>query len=199
MPPSVVLEVMKILHQEMALREETRGLEQARPALDATELTARAESLALTQGGLAERVGTVTRKIRELPDGERVFGREIVLLTRVEQVMSEAQDLLQRQVTGPAAIAAETEAIELLLQSRRINPKGGGGGGGANPGGGGTGDTDESALAMVGLGDELNAHAVSRHVLQSTGAGGADLPPEFRQGLDAFFDALERSATARPD
>ena len=34
MPPSVILEVMRILHEEMRLREETRALEQRKPALD---------------------------------------------------------------------------------------------------------------------------------------------------------------------
>ena len=189
---------MKILHQEMELREETRGQEQARPALDIAAFTTQTEQLAQTQQGLAERVENVTHKIRALPDGEVVFGRDIVLLTRVEQVMVEAQELLQRQVTGPETIAAETEAIELLLQSRRINPKGGGGGG-SSPGGGGTGDTDESALALVGQGDERNADTVTRNVLQSTGTSGTDLPAEFSQGLDTFFDALERGAAVHPD
>ena len=50
--------------------------------------------------------------------------------------MDEATEILARPETGSPAIAAETEAIELLLQSKRINPKGGGGGG-SNPGGGG--------------------------------------------------------------
>ncbi len=93
---------MKILHQEMELREETRGLEQARPALDIAAFTTQAEQLAQTQQGLAERVADVTQKITALPDAEAAFSREIALLTRVEQVMVEAQELLQRQVTGPA-------------------------------------------------------------------------------------------------
>ncbi len=42
--------------------------------------------------------------------------------------MLEASVILEAPETGPTAIAAETEAIELLLQSKRINPKGGGGG-----------------------------------------------------------------------
>ena len=54
--------------------------------------------------------------------------------------MSDATEILARPETGGPAIAAETEAIELLLQSQRINPKGGGGGG-STPGGGGTGTT----------------------------------------------------------
>ena len=50
-------------------------------------------------------------------------------------------------MVGAPAIAAETEAIELLLQAKRQSPKGGGGGG-SNPGGGGTADSaSQAALA----------------------------------------------------
>ncbi len=37
--------------------------------------------------------------------------------------MDEAAGILARPNTGKAAIGAETEVIELLLQSKRINPK----------------------------------------------------------------------------
>src|SRR4029077_20701383 len=63
------------------------------------------------------------------------------------QVRGEATRILARPETGSRAIGAETEAIELLLQSKRFNP--GGGGGGANPGGGGGGTTNDSALTLL--------------------------------------------------
>ena len=67
------------------------------------------------------------------------------------EAMNDATSILGRPDTGPEAIAAETEAIEILLQAERANPKSGGGGGGSNPGGGGTGDTDASlALELYG-------------------------------------------------
>jgi hypothetical protein len=112
------------------------------------------------------------------------------LLSRVEQVMVEARQLLQRPETGPPTIAAETEAIELLLQSRRADPSGGGGG--ASPGGGGSGDTDRSALARLGPGSETGAAYEQRSVRQATGRSGSDLPVEYRTGLDVYFHALER-------
>ena len=105
---------------------------------------------------------------------------------------------MRQEITGPETIAAETEAIELLLQSRRINPKGGGGGGGSSPGGGGTGDTDEAALALIGLGNERNASVIARTVRQSTGTSGSALPAEFRQGLESFFEALEQHVSRNP-
>ena len=64
----------------------------------------------------------VTEQIRALPRGEAEFGREIKLLQTVAGVMHETTAILARPETGPPAIGAETEVIELLLQSRRINP-----------------------------------------------------------------------------
>lgn len=186
---------MKILEGELGLREETRALEQAREALEAAKYSERATPLANTQEELAQRVVDVTKKIRELPEGEAKFQREIALLTRVEQVMQEARELLGRPTTGAPTIAAETEAIELLLQTRRSNPKGGGGGG-ASPGGGGSGTTEDSALALLGSGTAKDAKVDVRPVGQATGVSGTSLPEEFRTGLDAYFDALEGNREA---
>src|SRR5262249_37422097 len=108
-------------------------------------------------------------------------------------VMREAAQILARPDTGPEAIAAETEAIELLLQAKRINPKGGGGGG-MSPGGGSKGDTKEAALALIGDGDEHQAHARTRRLEQATGVAGRQVPAEFSSGLDAFFGGLEGGA-----
>ena len=193
MPPSIVLEVMRILEKEIGLREETRVLEQARAAVPVEVHAASTAELAETQGGLSERVSAVTRKIAELKDGEASFPRELAMLRHVEEVMAEAQGLLSQCNTGPPTIAAETEVIELLLQTQRSNPKSSGGGGGSTPGGGGTGTTDESALALVGSGNEREARPVEREVAQATGRAGAELPAEFRAGLDAFFETLEKS------
>src|SRR5207244_11206812 len=101
-----------------------------------------------TQHQLQERIDKVTQRIRELPDGEAQFAKEINLLRAVSQVMAEATGILARPETGPPAIAAETEAIELLLQSRRFTP-GAGGGGGASLVRGGGGDDSESARRRV--------------------------------------------------
>ena len=190
MPPSLVLEVMKILEAEIDLREDTRAVEQARPALEVEKYTAQTRPLAETQESLGKRVADVVQKIGELPEGPGAFAREIGILSRVEQVMLEAHDLLATPDTGPPTIAAETEAIELLLQARRINPSGGGGGG-ATPGGGGTGEAEQAALALIGAGDEVQANVQARSVQQATGVAGGELPAEFRSGLDAFFGALE--------
>ena len=180
---------MKILEKEIDLREETRTLEQARAALATDEYEEKALAQSETQGELAVRVADVVDKIMALPNAD-AFPKEIALLSAVNTVMQDAQEILSRPDTGPEAIAAETEAIELLLQARRVNPNGGGGGG-SSPGGGGTGDTDQAALALIGMGAERNAGQVNRTVGQATGSAGGELPAEYRAGLDAFFQALE--------
>jgi hypothetical protein len=191
LPPSIVLEVMRILEGEMDLREETRSLEQVRNDIDRTAFAERSDQQSETQRKLHNRAVNVVTDIRALPLGEQKFGKEIAIIIAAGGAMKDATDLLAQHDTGPPAIAAETEAIELLLQTKRANPKGGGGGGGSNPGGGGTGDTDRVALELYGPGSDPNAKIEARGVQQSTGTTSDQIPAEFRDGIDAFFNALE--------
>jgi hypothetical protein len=196
LPPSVVLEVLQILEGEINLRDETRVAEQARPAQIKEEFLKQAGALSKTQAGLKDRVDKVTDRIKGLPDGEAEFSPEIELLNEVALVMEEATGILASPETGAPAIAAETDAIELLLKSKRINPKGGGGGG-SSPGGGGRGTTQDSALALVGSG--LNSKEVreDRATSQAAGEAGQALPEEFRAGLDQYFNKIERGPAGR--
>jgi hypothetical protein len=191
LPPSIVLEVLQILEAEINLREETRVAEQAKSALPKSRYAEWAAGLSKTQDGLRVRIDKVTERIRDLPDGDTAFAREIALLEAVSPVMAEATDILGRPDTGRKAIAAETEAIELLLQSRRFNA--GGGTGGDNPGGGGGGDTNDSALSLIGRGTNEKEVRQSSGTAQATGETGSTLPEEFRTGLDAYFNRLERT------
>jgi hypothetical protein len=192
LPPSIVLEVLQILENEVNLRDETRVAEQARAALAAEEFGKQARNLSKTQDDLKDRVVKVTDRIKDLPDAENEFGYEINLLGQVAVVMEDATDILAKPDTGAPAIAAETDAIELLLQSRRINPKGGGGGG-SSPGGGGRGTTRDSALALIGNGLNQKEVREDRGTSQATGDSGPALPEEYRSGLDQYFNKLERS------
>ncbi|MFM9964743.1 MAG: hypothetical protein ACKV2Q_26350 [Planctomycetaceae bacterium] len=194
MPPSIVLEVLQVLEGEVNLREETRVAEQAKPAIKAEEHTKQAEQLAEVQHKLGERIENVVDRIRLLENGEEEFGKEIALLRQVAVVMFDAKTILSKANTGSPAIAAETEAIELLLKSKRINPKGGGGGGGgADPGGGGGGTTKDSALTLIGSGVNEKENREDHGVSQATGDSGPKLPEEFRSGLDEYFNRLEKS------
>jgi hypothetical protein len=196
LPPAIVLEVLQILEGEVALREDTRVAEQAKAALSAEKHHEKAAKLSDVQNKLSERVAKVVDRIRELPDGEQEFGKEIQLLSAVHTVMDEATSILAGPETGPPAIAAETEAIELLLKSKRINPKGGGGGG-ADPGHGGGGTTSDSALALIGSGLNQKEVRDDRGVPQSLGQSGPSLPEEFRAGLNEYFNRLEQPAGAK--
>jgi hypothetical protein len=197
LPPSIVLEVLQILEAEVNLREETRVAEQAKAAVKPEEHKRQALKLSTTQKGIQDRTEKVTERIRELPDGESEFPKEIALLTRVAEVMGEAAEILDRPDTGRPAIAAETEAIELLLQSKRINPKGGGGGGSTPGGSFAGGKTVDSAMALLGGGVNEKEVREDRGVSQSTGEAGPSLPEEFRAGLDEYFNRLEKGTSGR--
>ena len=191
LPPSIILEVLKILESEVNLREETRVAEQARPAQEAGDHGQEASRLSGVQDEIRGRTDDVVFAIEQLPDGSQRFGKEIKLLNSVSLVMNDATGILDGGNTGSPAIAAETEAIELLLQCKRINPKGGGGGG-SSPGGGGKGDTQDSALALLGSGLNQNERREARDVGQATGEKGRVLPEEFRAGLDKYFEKIEQ-------
>lgn len=196
LPPSLVLEVLQILEAEVALREETRVAEQAKAAQQADEHGKEGQRLSKVQTEIEKRVAKVIERIKELPDAEEDFGKEMQLLGMVESVMHEAADILGQPNTGSPAIAAETEAIELLLRSKRIRP-GGGGGGGSTPGGGGGGKTEDAAIALIGPGNNDKEVREDHGVSQATGTTGPTLPEEFRAGLNEYFNQLETQPAAR--
>lgn len=192
LPPQVVLKVIKLLHEEMALRDETRELESAKSALEIDQFGDRANSLSRTQVILDAQMADVIDEIRDLENGAKRFEKEIQLLSAAGAIMEEASNILATPDTGPAAVAAETEVIELLLQAKRKKPgSSGGGGSGGTPGNGGEGTTNRAALANFGPGEDGKAAIEDRNIDQSTGTTGRELPEEFRAGLDAYFNRLE--------
>ena len=191
LPPEIVLKVMQALRDEMKLRDETREMENARPALEALKFSSDARALGKKQAGIARHTTSAIADIRALPEGAAKFGKELQLLDAVVAVMDEARSVLVIPETGAPAIAAETEAIELLLQAKRANPNGGGGGG-SNPGGGGKAATASSAaLSELGPGADAATTVAARPVGQATGRAGREFPGEFKTGLDAYFSLLE--------
>ena len=193
LPPEIVLKVMKALRDEMKLRDETREAENAKPAVDTKVYAKQSNDLASKQFGIRLNVRGAFDDIVKLPDANQKFGKELKLLDAVMNVMDEAGTILDKPDTSAPAIAAETEAIELLLQAKRPNPKGGGGGG-SNPGGGGSAaSTGLAALADLGEGDDAATNVDARPVGQATGKAGRELPEEFKTGLDAYFNKLEEA------
>lgn len=193
LPPEIVLKIMKVLQEEMYLRDETRELQSARSALAPDVFRSKVEPLETTQAELRGRIDDVVGEIFTLDNSREQFGKELQLLNLVSDVMRQARAVLARPDTGPEAIAAQTEAIELLLQSKRQNKNNSGGGGGSNPGGGGAAQGGGAALTDIQTGPSGGGDSapLSREVDQSTGKAGRELPEEFRRGLDTYFNELE--------
>jgi hypothetical protein len=196
LPPEIVLKVMQVLRDEMKLRDETRETENAKPAIAVEKYAEEANVLGGTQTDLGTRTQGALSDIVALPDGESKFPKEIGLLKQVSSVMGDAEGILYTPDTGPQAIAAETEAIELLLQAKRSGKKGGGGG--STPGHGSGPDTaTEAALADLGPGSDAESIVSARLVGQATGRAGREYPEEYKTGLDQYFSLLEAGGAPR--
>ena len=184
---------MKIINDEVGLRDETRNLKQAKGDLKQDQWEKSTNGLLATQEDITKRTDSVLEKIRELPNAGS-FKKEIMQLTNAGRAMTDAEVLLEEQKANGETIAAETEAIEWLLLAKR---SGGGGGGGNNAGNGARqgGTVTGAALAQLGGSQESNAKQIQRSTRQATGKSGKKLPEEFRYGLDRYFESLESPGT----
>ena len=184
LPPEIVLEVMRIIDREIQLREETREVEQAKEALTADEYSERTIALYDTQITLTEDTREVAAQISLLPNAQApLIQQQLAKVTLAADVMEEVEDILVEPNTGPEAIAAITEVIEILLQTRRM-PN--------TPMVTTAPPPTASALMLLGFGDDSgSAFIENRAPRQATGKAGRILPEEFRQGLDAYFNTLE--------
>ena len=184
LPPKIVVEVMRIINREIQLREETRELEQAKDVLTPDEYRERSIALYDTQITLTEDTREVEAQISLLPNAqERFIQGQLAKVGRAAEVMEEVEDILAEPDTGSKAIAAITEVIEILLQTGRVPNA---------PMITTAPPATASALMLLGVGDDSGRASIeNRSPRQATGKTGRVLPEEFRQGLDAYFDALE--------
>ena len=184
LPPEIVVEVMRIINREIQLREETRELEQGKEALTTDEYSERSIALYDTQITLTEDTREVEAQISLLPDAhERFIQNQLAKVANAAEVMEEVEDILAEPDTGPRAIAAITEVIEILLQTGRVPNA---------PMITTAPPATASALMLLGVGDDTGRASIeNRSPRQATGKTGRVLPEEFRQGLDAYFNALE--------
>ena len=184
LPPEIVVEVMRIINREIQLREETRELEQAKEALTADEYSDRSIALYETQITLTEDTREVEAQMSLLPTAqERFIQGQLAKVGHAAEVMEEVEDILAEPDTGPRAIAAITETIEILLETGRMPNA---------PMIRNAPAATASALMLLGVGDDSGKASIeNRSPRQATGKTGRVLPEEFRQGLDAYFDALE--------
>ena len=137
-----------------------------------------------TQVTLTEDTHEVKTQISLLPDAHKHFiQRQLMKVGQAAAVMEEVEEILAEPDTGPKAIAAITEVIEILLQTGRV-PN--------TPMVTNAPAATASALMLLGAGDDTSSAFIEdRSPEQATGKAGRVLPEEFRQGLDAYFDALE--------
>jgi hypothetical protein len=189
--PAVILEVLRILETEVNLREQTRVAEQGRGVMASDEYKAEAIRLSEAQDLLRDRLDVVVQGLERLPEGILNFGTEIEILGMASAAMVDATKTLVSPETGPVAVAAQTEAIELMLRSKKVSPEGGGGGGG-NAGGGEGGQTDQAAIAMLGRGLDALAKGRDSDTELEVGRDRGEVPEQWREGLDRYFDRLER-------
>lgn len=198
-PPAIVLEVLRILESQVTLREQTRVAEQGREAMERDAYIAEAIRLSEAEDLLRDRVDIVIDQLESEPQGVVGFAAEIEVLGLASAAMVDAAKTLVSPETGKVAIAAQTEAIELLLRSNKSKADGEGGSGGGAVGSSG-GDTSESALRLVGRG--LNERAIRRaaETKPTTRRIEQEIPLRWRSGLRRYYDRLEQieSGAARP-
>jgi len=182
LPPEIIVQVLRIINDEIDLREETRELGQAEKALPLVFFQAGGDALQKDQIELAKQTLDVVKQIEELPNGDE-FGKEIKKLNDASTVMDEVQGVLGTPIADSTTIAAISEVIEILLETGRVPNA---------PMVVKTAPSSVPALMLMGQGDDVGkAYIKDRAVGQVTGSAGRNLPDEFRQGLDAYFDALE--------
>ncbi|MCY2976384.1 MAG: hypothetical protein NTW52_17140 [Planctomycetota bacterium] len=197
LPPSVVLDALRLLEGQVNLREQTRVADQRSKAIDQLERLEEGDRLAVAQETLDDKANDILNRINELPESATKFEKEIRMFEQIDGWMVDSANRLRKADTGREEMALQTEIIESLLKSKRINPKGGGGGSGGTPGGGGQGEAVDSALALLGIGTNFKEVRETREVEQSTGVSGNVLPEEYRKGLDKYFEQIERSRTTQ--
>jgi len=197
LPPSVVLDALRLLEGQVNLREQTRVAEQRSKVIDALERLDEGTRLAVAQDALDDKANEILGRITELPESASKFEKEIRMFEQIDGWMVDSANRLRTPDTGLAEMALQTEIIESLLKSKRINPKGGGGGSGGSPGGGGEGEAVDSALALLGIGSNFKEVRETREVEQSTGVSGGILPEEYRKGIDKYFEQIERNRTTQ--
>lgn len=182
--------MFRILKAEVGLRDATRVVQQSRDGILPHQHEESSAFLEKTQHDLHQRTKTLIGSLEEMQESKKKnYGKAIGRLVVAADAMGDAEDLLVSAETGSPTIAAETEAIEALLITKRAGNGGDGGDGGTPGGGNGQGSAEtRSALAGIG-GDQLLTE--DRGVRQATGVTRAQIPDEFRAGMDAYFSALE--------
>ena len=192
LPPAVVLEVLRVLESEVNLREQTRMAERGREAMSRQQYMSEAIRLSESQDLIRDRLDQVVGTIQSAPGAALHFAAEMEILSLASSAMVDATKTLVSPETGPDAIAAQTEAIELLLRSKKVDPEGGESSSGGQAGGSAGGDTNEAAAAL--LGKSLDALAVERQseTKFAVGRNRNEVPEQWSEGVQQYQLRLEQ-------
>lgn len=146
---------------------------------------------------LRDRLDVLVDTIGDLPNATLNFSGEMEVLGAASSAMVDASKTLVSPETGPVAIAAQTEAIELLLRSSKSSPESGSGEGGSSVGSNG-GETDQAAIALLGRGMDQLAKIRDAEVEMAVSQQTGEIPERWRAGLQDYFNELEsrRSETS---
>ena len=185
---------MRILESEVNLRTQTRIAQQGKQAMEPNDYMAEAIRLSETQDLLRDRMDVVIDTLIAVPEGQVHFRGEIDLLGFASDAMVDATKTLVQPETGPPAIAAQTEAIELLLRSNKVNPDTSGNSRQGSQGG----TTDQAALTLLAEG--LNEKAMQRdsETLLSTGGQNHRVPQVIQLGLQEYYQRLDQRRRPEP-
>lgn len=191
LPPAILLEILRIIYDQIDLRDETRTLTQIVPQTDSAkqDFQERAAAQAVQQMSIQQRTLNSVSDIRAIPAGAEKFKEELQKLNKAVQHMDDASAMLVEGSVTDEIVSAQTAAIEALIESRR---SGGGGGGGGSSGGGSLagGSTNRQPLDLVGPASDKAAKSRPRQTGEGTGKTGRVLPEEYREGLDTFLNKL---------
>ena len=191
MPPSIILEVLKITEAEMELRDATREAEQAREARTAEQVAAAAGPLAEEQEDLVLRTDDVIQDIRELPEGEFEFEREIQTLRGARAAMDEAFVLLDDELTG-ASRRSPRRPRRSSSSCARVAPAAQVAAAAARPlARAGKAAPRPPARSPSRAAPSAPRRRSRRDVDRSTSRTASRIPAEFVEVLGRYFDALE--------
>lgn len=204
LPPDLVLRIMRSLRHEMQIRDETRETESARPGLSTDRYQEKVAQIEESQAQVREQIDEVVDAITEISK-EGSFSDEQQLLETVSDFMRRSSAVLMRPDTGNEALAYQTEAIELLLQSKRQQSSSSSSSGDSqdpnqSPPPAGSGGGKRGGLSDIGPQDKAASPAVleKRGSDPTSGRAGRELPDEFRRGLDLYFNKIDSASPPKP-
>lgn len=200
-----VLNLLRILAGEQNLRDRTRGLHKRKDS--DPDYVAKSAKLAVQQEDIRVYLNEASDILAEHPEIAgphelRVHG----FLDRIQLCMTEVALRLDGGDTGPKTVAAETEIIELIASTGRscsgggqcaatalagLFPSMGMGAGGGAMGGGSSAGGDTRAANDEAAGADEGFETDSRSGKKTLERSLSDVPPEYRDLLESYFERLE--------